>query len=71
MQIYIFYAVIECEAPQEVEGCVLSAQPAPFGCGSEAVYEARSGFTLDGDANITCRDSGEWRGDLGYTQCEG
>ena len=65
--------MIECEAPEELEGCVLSTMPISFGCGSEAVYETLPGFTLHGDESVTCRDDRVWQGESnsGYPQCDG
>ena len=69
---YIHYysklAVIDCGLPPVVTDCELSV-PSTTSCGSVAVYQPQAGFTLEGDATITCRVTGEWRGDAGFTIC--
>ena len=61
-------AVIDCGLPPDVTDCELSVLSSTS-CGSEAVYQAQSGFTLEGDDTITCTESGQWRGDAGFTIC--
>ena len=62
--------VTDCGLPENETGCnppVLTSTH----CGSEAVYEPESGFTVMGDDTIVCLESGEWRGAEGYTICDG
>ena len=65
---YSKLAVIDCGLPPVVTDCELSV-PSTTSCGSVAVYQPQSGFTLEGDVTITCRVTGEWRGDAGFTIC--